>query len=652
MIITKKKIKLTAIILLCTLFALITISLIFKQSIFNHFLNSKIESFNKNHNGTIIIESSKLSGITNVEFSNIKVFPSKGDTLIKIDSINADLKFWDIIFGDVNFNSLNVTNFRINVLIADSTDNFSFLLKNNSTDSTDTVPDKDVNYYKRSNIIFNALFGHIPDSMTIKNLNIFYKHDKDSLIANTIDISYKENSFKTRVNLNDGKYKSEIRIVGKIIPDTRTAAIKVNQVGKSNKILAGLMNSYKTDLCFDTAFFSFIQTTEGGYVNLLGKSYISNFKVNQPSISKTDVKFDDLKFDFNIRIGNNYFQLDSSSTVYINSLFFSPFINYTTSPTKQLTLEIHKPFFPSQQLFESLPEGLFHTLYGIKTKGELAYNLDFFVDFSIPDSLKFSSELLKKNFGIQQFGNVNYSMMQNEFSHTAFEKGEPVKTFMVGFSNPDFTPLNLVSPYMRDAILCTEDGAFFYHRGFIMESIQQSIAEDIKRKKFARGGSTISMQLVKNVFLNRNKTIARKIEEIIIVWLIENQGLCTKERMYEVYLNIIEWGPGVYGITDASRFYFNKKPADLTLSEAIYLASIIPKPKYFKYSFDANGGLNSSVKEFIIAIANKMLNKKMISDSELQNINTEIIISGEAKSYIMPADSMQTFESLELNTPN
>lgn len=185
-----------------------------------------------------------------------------------------------------------------------------------------------------------------------------------------------------------------------------------------------------------------------------------------------------------------------------------------------------------------------------------------------------------------------------------------------------------------------------------MESIQQSIAEDIKRKKFARGGSTISMQLVKNVFLNRNKTIARKIEEIIIVWLIENQGLCTKERMYEVYLNIIEWGPGVYGITDASRFYFNKKPADLTLSEAIYLASIIPKPKYFKYSFDANGGLNSSVKEFIIAIANKMLNKKMISDSELQNINTEIIISGEAKSYIMPADSMQTFESLELNTPN
>jgi hypothetical protein len=650
--ITKKKLKFSAIILLCTLFLFLIIALIFKQSIFNHFLNSKIESFNTNHSGTISIEEAKLNGITNVVFNNIIVFPETGDTLIKIDSINADLKFWDIIFGDVNFSSLTFTNFKININIADSTDNFSFLLKNNSTDPNDTIPDKDINYHKRSNIIFNALFGHIPDFMTIQNLNIFYKHDKDSLIAKTIDITYNENIFKSRFNLDDGKYKSEIRFVGKILPDTRTAAIKVNQVGKENKIISGLMNTYKTDLSFDTAFFSFIQTTSGGYVNLLGKSYLRNFKVNQPSISKTDVKFENLKFDFNIRIGENYFQLDSISTAYINTLSFNPFINYTTSPTKQLTLKIHKPFFTSQQLFESLPEGLFHTLYGIKTKGELAYNLDFFVDLSIPDSLKFNSEMLRKDFGIKQFGNVNYSMIQNEFTHTAFENGEPVKTFSVGFSNPSFTPLNLVSPYMRNAILCTEDGAFFYHRGFIMESIQQAIAEDIKRKKFARGGSTISMQLVKNIFLNRNKTIARKVEEIIIVWLIENQGLCTKERMYEVYLNIIEWGPGIYGIADASKFYFNKRPADLSLAEAIYLASIIPKPKYFKYSFDANGELNASVKEFIVAIANKMLNKNMINAAEQQSLNTSIVISGEAKSYIVPTDSMQTFEPLEFNIPN
>src|SRR6185295_15378504 len=110
-------------------------------------------------------------------------------------------------------------------------------------------------------------------------------------------------------------------------------------------------------------------------------------------------------------------------------------------------------------------------------------------------------------------------------------------------------------------------------------------AANYKAGKFVRGGSTISMQLVKNVFLTRNKTIARKIEEALIVWLIENNRLSSKERMYEVYLNLIEWGPNVYGIGEASRFYFYKSPADLSLAESIFLAMIVPRPKGFKYNF-------------------------------------------------------------------
>jgi len=101
---------------------------------------------------------------------------------------------------------------------------------------------------------------------------------------------------------------------------------------------------------------------------------------------------------------------------------------------------------------------------------------------------------------------------------------------------------------------------------------------NIKERRFARGGSTITMQLVKNVFLNRNKTIARKMEEILLVWLIENQQLCSKERMFEVYLNIIELGPHIYGANEAAHFYFNKDASKLTLPESIFIASIIPRP--------------------------------------------------------------------------
>src|SRR5690606_41961669 len=105
--------------------------------------------------------------------------------------------------------------------------------------------------------------------------------------------------------------------------------------------------------------------------------------------------------------------------------------------------------------------------------------------------------------------------------------------------------------------------------GFVEEAIRTSIATNYKEKAFKRGGSTISMQLVKNVFLSRNKTLVRKLEEILIVWLMESTRTVSKERMYEVYMNVIEWGRNVYGITEAARYYFGKHPSQLTLGESI-----------------------------------------------------------------------------------
>ena len=144
-----------------------------------------------------------------------------------------------------------------------------------------------------------------------------------------------------------------------------------------------------------------------------------------------------------------------------------------------------------------------------------------------------------------------------------------------------------------------------------MDAIRESIATDIKERSFARGGSTITMQLVKNVFLSRNKTIARKLEEILITWLIENQQIASKDRMFEVYLNIIEWGPMVYGANEASRFYFNKDVSRLTYSESIFLASIVPKPKWFRYSFDPDGHLRPELADYYRLVSEKMLRQRL-----------------------------------------
>jgi membrane peptidoglycan carboxypeptidase len=213
-----------------------------------------------------------------------------------------------------------------------------------------------------------------------------------------------------------------------------------------------------------------------------------------------------------------------------------------------------------------------------------------------------------------------------------------VAAFVVGPENPDFAPFEQISPFLRAAVMTSEDGSFFFHNGFNPNAFRESIVTNIKEKRFARGGSTISMQLVKNVFLTRNKTLARKIEEALIVWMIENKHLVSKQRMYEVYLNIIEWGPGIYGINQASRFYFDKKPYDLNLTESIYLASIVPHPKWYKYTFESNGITRPFFKNYYDFIVALMLRREHLTPLDTVGVYPTVLLTGPASQVFTRPD--------------
>jgi membrane peptidoglycan carboxypeptidase len=220
-------------------------------------------------------------------------------------------------------------------------------------------------------------------------------------------------------------------------------------------------------------------------------------------------------------------------------------------------------------------------------------------------------------------GKTNLRRMNGEFTHTFYERGKPVRSFSVGPSNPSFTPISDIPEMIQKAVMTGEDPAFFGHNGFYSEAIRQSIAQNYVRKRFARGGSTISMQLVKNVFLSRKKTLARKAEEILIVWLIESQRLTSKSRMFEVYLNIIEWGPGVFGVGEASHFYFAKPAAALEPLECAFLASIVPMPKSYAYFVDSAGYVSQKNWNFV-AIRNNMIRRGDISAADSGSFNVKI----------------------------
>lgn len=154
------------------------------------------------------------------------------------------------------------------------------------------------------------------------------------------------------------------------------------------------------------------------------------------------------------------------------------------------------------------------------------------------------------------------------------EQGQPGQRYW------DWVRLKKISPYLIQAVIINEDVEFYKHKGFNFRAIRDAVKADLRAGKIIRGGSTITQQLAKNLFLKPSRSLMRKIREALISFQMEKE--LTKERILEIYLNVIEWGPGVYGAEAASQFYFKKPASELRLSEAIRLASVVSSP--LKYS--------------------------------------------------------------------
>ena len=125
-------------------------------------------------------------------------------------------------------------------------------------------------------------------------------------------------------------------------------------------------------------------------------------------------------------------------------------------------------------------------------------------------------------------------------------------------------PLSAISKFMEVAVLTTEDGGFHRHHGFDHEAIRNSIRENLRRRKFVRGASTISMQLAKNLYLDRGKNLSRKLQEAVLTMYLEQE--LTKEQILELYLNVVEFGPLIYGIGPAARYYFDASAPPISRS--------------------------------------------------------------------------------------
>ncbi len=255
-------------------------------------------------------------------------------------------------------------------------------------------------------------------------------------------------------------------------------------------------------------------------------------------------------------------------------------------------LSLQSKELPIQAALDALPKDFAPKLQGAEVEGRMSLRVDLNVDLNDPNATVFEPSVEVTDFHvITPPPDANVIALNAPFEHKIYKNGQYVKTITVGPSNPDFVSYNDLGRVLVGAVLTCEDGSFFRHNGFAMRHIMDSIRTNIRQERFARGASTVTMQTAKNLFLGGDKTASRKFQEMLITWWLEEE--LPKERILEIYMNIIEWGPKLYGVGPASRHYFGRKPKDLSPLQAAYLGSIISNPvgyyRFYERGYAGNG---------------------------------------------------------------
>lgn len=556
------------------------------------------------------IEKAYFSGLTEVTLEHVSIIPQEREQLAAIEHLTVSVKIFPLLSGKVKIADLGLKNASLSFVKKDSLSNYDFFFR--SKDSTETSDSTEpLNLAKIADRMVHQVLYKIPDNMELRGFDISYKDDSLSQRLNVPQADIDNGDLESTIIVNDGQ--STWYLNGELHPGRNDLLFQLT-AKDGNVEFPLLEKKYGLKLNFETLEAHLKRVRwKGEEFHIEASGRLANLLVNHWRIASNDVVVPDGSMDAEIIIGPSSITLAESSEVRLQKLKAHPYAKLSLLPHKTYALGLEVPETPAEDVFSSFPKGLFESLDGIKTSGTMKYSFDFFLDTQEPDSVKLNSALEEKGFKVNAYGKTDFGKINSEFVYTPIEGGKPVREIVVGPANPNFTPLNSISPLLRNAVLTAEDPSFFQHNGFVKESIEASIATNFKQKAFKRGGSTISMQLVKNVFLDREKTLARKVEEMLIVWLIEHNRLVSKERMFEVYLNVIEWGRNVYGIAEASQHYFLKGPSELTVGESIFLASIVPSPKNGPFRFDEYGGLKPYLRGYFRLIGTLMANEGMIA---------------------------------------
>lgn len=303
-----------------------------------------------------------------------------------------------------------------------------------------------------------------------------------------------------------------------------------------------------------------------------------------------------------------------------------------------LDLAVRAEGLTEERIKRSLPPAVLGPLLHVGVRGSWDHSVALDLDLARPDSVRFDADVVPHQLVLDPARTrLRLLGLDKPFVAVILLPRGARAVRELSANNPHFRTLDRISPYLAHAVVTNEDGGFFHHRGFNTDAMKEAIAENLKAGAFRRGAGTITMQLARNLYTGHARTLSRKGQEIVLAWILEHLTGVSKERLLEIYLNIIEWGPGLHGADEAARFYFDRDAQDLTLDQSLFLATVIPAPSRWRGRVDANGDARRYVKAQMHFIGRAMIAKGWLSPEALPPADSlRVELAGPARESFFP----------------
>lgn len=372
-----------------------------------------------------------------------------------------------------------------------------------------------------------------------------------------------------------------------------------------------------------------VELSPSGALSVAASGRAERLALEQAALAPEPLRDVDINWSGQVQLdlGQRKFTLDSAvlglEDVHVN---LAGSIEATEDDVR-VGLSIEVPKTSCQDMLTAAPAALLPQLEGLRLGGTIALHSRVALDTSDPTKTEVEWELENRCKVLQTPEDIDPKRFRQPFQHYVVEPDGRATEFTTGPTTELWVPLSEINPAIETGLIVCEDSRFFKHNGFDNKAIRDSILSNLKKGHFVRGASTLSMQLAKNLYLGREKTLSRKLQEAAFTLLLEER--LSKEDILELYLNVVEFGPGIYGIRNGAQYYFNSHPGELSLAQAMFLASILPNPKAKRFAED--GSLKprwAKHLKYLMRVAHKI---KRISDEELEAGTNEELRFGQAQ---------------------